>query len=211
MERAAARRPHQRRPGRHGALQRRTAVRLQGRRLRQGLRAGRRQRAGRRAAVPPPRRHPAGAGAGRDPGAGAGRARGGVPAGRQVPAAGLGAARRAGPPADAHRRDRLELGPAVRGRARRPAPPGRTRRRLHAGGRRVRLRGRRRERARRPGSARAPGRPLSGGGRGRPRRDAVPAAGVGVGVLPGQAVGGRRARSCTSGAPAPLPGPGRTR
>ena len=89
------------------------------------------------AALPPARRPAAGPGAGRDPGARARRAGRGGPARRPVPAAHHRAAGHAAPAADADRGDRLELGPADRGRPGGAGPAGGVPRRLHPGGRRA--------------------------------------------------------------------------
>ncbi len=103
--------------------------------------AGRARAPGGRRDLPPPGRHPARAGAGRDPRTGSGCTGVGGAAARPVPGADLRAAGRPGPPADAAGGDRLELGAAQRPRTHRPAPSRRPHRRLRPGRRRGGLRG----------------------------------------------------------------------
>ena len=182
VDRAAAGRPTAPTPVRLCAARRGAAVRGPGRGSSPASRRTRPPPAVARA-LPAAGRHPAGAGAGRHPGAGAGRGRRWRPG--WTTGSGCSADRaagRAGPPADADRGDRLELGAADRAGAARAAPPGRARRRVHAGGGRGGVR--RRRRGRRDVLdllARLVDRSLvvRGGG------PAVPAAGVGRRVLPG--------------------------
>ena len=115
-----------------------------------------------------PRRHPARdrAGGGPHRHARGGRAR--RPSGRSVPSAHRRPPDRAAAAPDAAGDARLELRAASRDRAHRPAPPGRLRRRLHAGGGERRRGGRRPRRAGRVGQRREPGREVARG-RGRSR------------------------------------------
>ena len=127
-------------------------------------------RADRRRGLPAPRRHPARDRAGRGPHRHARHRRDRGAAGRSLPAAHRRPPHRAAAPPDAARHPRLELRAAAPDRAHRPAPPGRLRGRLHAGGGE---RGRDRPRPRRArgrGQRREPGREVARGRGGRPAR-----------------------------------------
>ncbi|MFD2352389.1 BTAD domain-containing putative transcriptional regulator [Nonomuraea ferruginea] len=178
------------------------AVRRPGRRRAAGFRADGRGRRRRRGDLPPPRRHPAGAGAGRRPDAFAGRGGPGGAAGRPLPAAVGGTPDRPRPPADPQGGTRLELGAAHRARTRGAAPPGRPGGRLHAGGRRAGLRRASADRGSaarlrvgpRAGRRRRPAGPAGGPVADRTVGRQVPVAGVRGRVRAGAPARGRRAR-----------------